>query len=187
MEIRIFDSQPSIARRIGIAALIQVMARKAQKLVNEDEYNLTEVIKESNTNLQRLKRMACEGGCWFSPPRKPILGEDVKLKPSNIDKIIFSDLLLEMMFLVRSEIRERNLMYSHFMDPIRHTIYDRGGNGISPAQYWLMTYVKENQNMENVVRRILESSEKTIDMWYDPIIHEPVNLNNLYSSDKEGD
>jgi hypothetical protein len=186
MEIRFFDSQPSIARRVGMAALIQVLAKKAQKLVIEDEDNLLEVIKESNTNLQRLKKMACEGGCWFRPPSKPILGEDVKLKPSKIQKIIFSDLILEMMFFLRAEIRENNLIYSHFLDPMRHTIYDLGGNGVSPAQYWLIAYISENQNMNNVVKRILDSSKKAVNIWYDPIVNEPIILESLNSSEEGG-
>jgi hypothetical protein len=187
MEIRFFDSQPSIARRVGLAALIQVLARKAQKLVAEDEDNLLEVIKESNTNLQRLKKMACEGGLWFRPPSKPILGENVKLKPSGIDRIIFSDLLLEMLFFLRGELRERNLIYSHFLDPIRHTIFDLGGNGISPAQYWLITYIKENQDMGRVAKRILDSSQRSTDMWYDPIIDDPVHLEDLNLEKNKGD
>jgi hypothetical protein len=186
MEIRFFDSQPSIARRVGMAALIQVLAKKAQKLVIEDEDNLLEVIKESNTNLQRLKKMACEGGCWFRPPSKPILGEDVKLKPSKIQKIIFSDLILEMMFFLRAEIRENNLIYSHFLDPMRHTIYDLGGNGVSPAQYWLIAYISENQNMNNVVKRLLDSSKKAVNIWYDPIVNEPIILESLNSSEEGG-
>lgn len=186
MEIRFFDSQPSIARRVGMAALIQVLAKKARKLVIEDEDNLLEVIKESNSNLQRLKKMACEGGCWFRPPSKPILGENVKLKPSKIQKIIFSDLILEMMFFLRAEIRESNLIYSHFLDPIKHTIYDMGGNGVSPAQYWLMTYISENQNMDKVVKRIMYSSKKAVDIWYDPIVNEPITPRNPGKSE-EGD
>lgn len=185
-EIRFFDSQPSIARRIGMAALIQLIAKKARKMVNEDEDNLHEIIRESNSSLQSLKKMACEGGCWFKPPSKPILGEDVKLKPSKINKIIFSDLALEMLFFLRSEIRENNLIYSHFFDPIRHSIYDIGGNGLSPAQYWLFTYIQEHQNMDLVVKRILESSKKAEEMWYDPIVNDPLDIqksNNSEGSD----
>jgi hypothetical protein len=178
-EIRFFDSQPSIARRIGIAAIIQMMAKKAKKMVKDDEDNLLEVIKKSNPILQSLKKMACEGGCWFRPPSKPILGENVKLKSAKIERIIFSDLLLEMMFFLRAEIRESNLIYSHFLDPIRHSIYDLNGNGISPAQYWLFTYIQEGQDMDSVVRRILKSSEKAIGIWYDPIINDPLNLEKL--------
>jgi hypothetical protein len=123
--------------------------------------------------------MACEGGCWFKPPSRPILGEDVKLKPSKIEKIIFSDLLLEMMFFLRSEIKESNLIYSHFLDPIRHSIYDLNGNGISPAQYWLFSYIQEDQDMGRVVRKILDSSAKAVDIWYDPIINNPLDLQGI--------
>jgi hypothetical protein len=73
------------------------------------------------------------------------------------------------------------------LDPIRHTIYDLGGNGISPAQYWLMTYIKENQDMDSVVKKILASSERSTDMWYDPVINDPVSLENLNISNDIGD
>jgi hypothetical protein len=92
-----------------------------------------------------------------------------------------------MMFFLRGELRERNMIYSHFLDPIRHTIYDLGGNGISPAQYWLMTYIKENQDMGRVVSKILDSSERSTDMWYDPIISDPVHLEDLDLVYNKGD
>jgi hypothetical protein len=175
-EIRFFDSQPSIARRVGMAAVIQMMAKKAKNMISHDPDHLLEVLKEPNSNLQSLKKMACEGGFWFRPPMKPILGEDVKLKPSKINRIIFSDLVLEMMFLLKNEIHDSHLIYSHFMDPIRHSIYDLDGNGVSPAQYWLFTYVKEGQNMDRVVKKILDCSKHAGDIWYDPVVDEPIEL-----------
>ncbi|UCE74747.1 MAG: hypothetical protein JSV56_03340 [Methanomassiliicoccales archaeon] len=178
-EIRFFDSQPSIARRIGIAALIQMLAHKAEKLVAEDKEDLLEVINETNTNLQSLKKMACEGGNWFRPPVRPILGETVRLKGSRFEKIILSDLVLEMLFFLRAEIKESNLIYSHFLDPIRHSIYDLKGDGISPAQYWLFVYINEGEDMDRVVKRILESTKAASDIWYDPVVNEPVRLNDV--------
>lgn len=181
-EIRFFDSQPSIARRVGLAALIQMLAKKAKKLLLKDEKRVLELLKETNPNLQALKKMACEGGNWFRPSRDSVFGKrnDVfKLKRSQIEKNIFSDLVLEMLYFIRSEIDESNLIYSHFLDPIRHSIYGLDGNGISPAQYWLLIYVNQGQDMLRVVNRILESSKKGSNMWYDPIVDEPVMLNQL--------
>jgi hypothetical protein len=62
------------------------------------------------------------------------------------------------------------------MDPIRHSIYDLDGNGVSPAQYWLFTYVKEGQNMDRVVKKILDCSKHAGDIWYDPVVDEPIEL-----------
>ncbi|MEE9152045.1 MAG: hypothetical protein V3U20_09470 [Thermoplasmata archaeon] len=176
-EIRFFDSQPSTARRVGIAGLIQMFAKKAKKLQVRDEENALEILKENNGNLQALKKMACEGGNWFRPSIDSIFGKTNnmgKLKRSGIEKNILSNLVVEMLNFVRAEINEGNLIYSHFLDPIRYSIYGLDGNGISPAQYWLFVYVNQGQDMFRVVNRVLESSKKATNMWYDPIVNEPV-------------
>jgi gamma-glutamyl:cysteine ligase YbdK (ATP-grasp superfamily) len=180
-EIRFFDSQPSVARRVGLAILIQMLARKAKKLVSEDEDNLLEILKEPNETLHALKKTACEGGNWFRPSKDPIFGElsdKLKLKKSRIEKNILSDLALGMMYIIRTEIKESNVIYSHFLDPIRQSIYGMDGNGISPAQYWLFTHVKNNMDMNLVMDRILEASRKGMNMWYDPIVNEPIFIDN---------
>ncbi len=179
-EIRFFDSQPSVARRVGLAILIQMLAKKAKKLVMEDRDNLLEVLKEPNDTMHALKKTACEGGNWFRPQKDPIFGDltdKIMLKGSRISKNILSDLALGMMYIIRTEINENHMIYSHFLDPIRHSIYGMGGNGISPAQYWLFTYANLDQNMEKVVYRILDASKKGMNMWYDPIVNEPITPN----------
>ncbi|UCE36312.1 MAG: hypothetical protein JSW00_12340 [Thermoplasmata archaeon] len=184
-EIRFFDSQPSVARRVGLAVLIQMLARKAKKLVVEDEDNLLEVLKEPNETLHALKKTACEGGNWFRPSKDPIFGElsdKLKLKKSRIEKNILSDLALGMMYIIRTEIKESNVIYSHFLDPIRHSIYGMDGNGISPAQYWLFTYINLEQNINPVVEKILDASKRGMNMWYDPIVNEPIFMNNGFKT-----
>jgi hypothetical protein len=188
-EIRFFDSQPSIARRVGLAVLIQMLALKAKKLVIEDKDNLLEVLKEPNETMHALKKTACEGGNWFRPSKDPIFGElsdKIKLKSSKINKNILSDLALGMIYIIRDEIRENNLIYSHFLDPIRNSIYGLNGNGISPAQYWLFTYINQDQRMDRVVERILDASKKGMNMWYDPVVNEPIITNNEFNNEKKG-
>jgi len=131
--------------------------------------------------------MACEGGNWFKPSINSIFGKFNnmgKLKRSVIEKSILSDLVLEMLYFLRTEINESDLIYSHFLDPIRYSIYGLDGNGISPAQHWLFVYVNQGQDMFKVVNRILESSTKSTNLWYDPVINEPVKLSQL--TDVEG-
>ena len=181
-EIRFFDTQPSVARRVGIAAIIQMLAKKAKNLMIKDEENILEVMKETNSNLHILKKMVCEGGNWFRPTKDPIFGElsyFEKPKRSRIEKDLFSDLVLEMMYIIRKEIKESNLTYSHFLDPIRHSIYGLEGNGISPAQYWLFTYIEQGQDMGRVMSRILKTSKKAMNLWYDPVVNEPIILNEV--------
>ncbi len=186
-EIRFFDTQPSIARRVGLAILIQMLAKKAKKILVRDEENILDIMKETNGNLQALKKMACEGGNWFKPSINSIFGKSNitgKLKRSVIEKSILSDLVLEMLYFLRVEINESDLIYSHFLDPIRYSIYGLDGNGISPAQHWLFVYVNQGQDMFKVVNRILESSTKSTNIWYDPVVNEPVTLSQL--TDVEG-
>ncbi len=89
-----------------------------------------------------------------------------------------------MLYFLRVEINESDLIYSHFLDPIRYSIYGLDGNGISPAQHWLFVYVNQGQDMFKVVNRILESSTKSTNIWYDPVVNEPVTLSQL--TDVEG-
>lgn len=183
-EIRFFDTQPSIARRIGLAAILQMLTRKAKKLLVKEGDSVLELLKEPNINLQAIKKMACEGGNWFRPSKESIFGKHNsvgKLKKSIIERSVLSDLVLQMLHFLREEINDNNLIYSHFLDPIRHSIYGLNGNGISPAQYWLMVYINQDQDTFRVVNRIIESTKKGTDMWYDPIVSEPVTFNQINS------
>jgi gamma-glutamyl:cysteine ligase YbdK (ATP-grasp superfamily) len=182
-EIRFFDSQPSIARRVGLAAIIQMLAIKAKKLMIKDEMNILEILKENNLNLHAVKKMSCEGGFWFKPSREAIFRNPnnmSKLKPSDMGRSVLSDLVLEMLYFLGTEINERNLVHSHFLDPIRHSIYGMKGKGMSPALYWLFVFVNFNQDMSKVVNRILDSSKKGINIWYDPIVNEPFTLSQFH-------
>jgi hypothetical protein len=187
-EIRFFDSQPSTARRVGLAIILQMLAKKALKRSENENDGLLETIKEPNTNLHALKKMACEGGNWFRPSRGPIFsptGHYKKNKPSKIRRFILSDLLLEMMCVIRGEIKESELLYSHFLDPIRNSIYGLDGNGMSPAQYWLMKYIELEQDMDWLVEKIIKSSARASNIWYDPLIFEPIILNDvLFGTEK---
>lgn len=178
-EIRFFDTQPSIARRVGIASLMQMLAKKAKKLIIKDQDYVLPELSETNANLQALKKLACEGGNWFRPARDHIFRNPnnmIKLKQSGFENTILSDLVLEMLHFLKEEINEMNLIYSHFLDPIRYSIYGLDGNGISPAQYWLFTYVNLDKDMFRIVNRIIESSIKSTNIWYDPIVNEPLLL-----------
>jgi gamma-glutamyl:cysteine ligase YbdK (ATP-grasp superfamily) len=181
-EIRFFDSQPSVARRVGLAALLQMLALKAGKLADRDEDNIARVLSESNTNLHALKKMACEGGNWFRPSMDPIFGgisETVKLKNTRIQKNVMSDLVLEMLYLLRNEISESKLVYSHFLEPIRQSIYGMEGDGISPALYWLFKYIELGRDMDLVIKSIITSADKASRIWYDPLVNEPIMLSDV--------
>ena len=181
-EIRFFDSQPSVARRVGLAALLQMLALKAKKLADSDEENITKVLPESNTHLHALKKMACEGGNWFRPSRDPIFGglsDTVKLKRSRIQRNIMSDLVLEMLYVLRNEISESKLVYSHFLEPIRQSIYGMEGDGISPAQYWLFKYIELDRDMDLVLKSIITATNKASRIWYDPLVNEPIMLSDV--------
>lgn len=180
-EIRVFDSQPGVARRVGIAVILQMLARRARKLAIDQEDDLYEAIKESSPNLQRLKKLACEGGNWVRPSNNlgKGSGNEVKLKKSKLEKTILSDAVLELMYNIRDEIGEANLIHSKFLYPIRASIYSMDGNGVSPSLYWLMTYIKENQDMERVINTILESTKKSEDIWYDDVVNNPIILEEI--------
>jgi hypothetical protein len=181
-EIRFFDSQPSVARRVGLAAVIQMLARKAVSMGIDREDNLAPHLVETNPDLLAVKKVACEGGNWFRPPINPRfidLGEFVKLKRSGRDTLILSDLVLGMLYVLKDEFKTSNLIYSRFLEPIRHSIFGLDGNGISPAQYWLLVHAGNGEDMSMTVKGIMDAAGQAANMWYDPIVNEPIILDKV--------
>lgn len=178
-EIRVSDSQPSVARRIGIAMILQAIALKAKKMAENPE-TIDPVLKRAiamkNSELFGMKKVAVQGGSWFKPRKASIFSRKMKkLKQSRFAEPIFSDTVLEMLNFLGHEFREMKVVHSLFLNPIRHSVYTCEGNGSSPAQYWMLEYARNNGNMEAVVKRMIRTTKKGRNMWYDIMAQKPIN------------
>ena len=177
-EIRVSDSQPSVARRIGIAMIIQAIALKAKKMAENPESvdsKLRRAMAMDSSELFGMKKVAVQGGSWFKPRRPSIFStRPRKLKKSRFSDPIFSDTVLEMLNFLNPEFKEMKVIYSLFLNPIRHSVYACDGNGSSPAQYWMLDYARHDGDMETVVNHMLEATKKGRNMWYDVMVQSPI-------------
>ncbi len=176
-EIRISDSQPSVARRIGIAMIIQAVALKAMKMAKEGQIDpaINSAMKTPNRDLFDMKKVAVQGGNWFKPKKMSIFSKrGGKLKYSRFADPIFSDTTLEMLNFLNPEFKEMKVIHSLFLNPIRSSVYACDGNGCSPAQYWMLDYVRSGEDMETVVKHMIKATRNGRNMWYDPLVYHPI-------------
>ena len=176
-EIRISDSQPSVARRIGIAMIIQAIALKAKHIAEGEPINaaLKRAMKTPNRELFDMKKVAAQGGNWFKPRKPSVFSSNPKkLKYSRFSEPVFSDTTLEMLHFLSPVFKEMKLTYSLFLNPIRASVYACGGNGSSLAQYWMLDYARNNSDMEKVVKHMIKATRNGRNMWYDPMTYHPV-------------
>ena len=187
-EIRISDSQPSVARRIGIAMIIQAIALKAKHMAENRERldpALKKAMRTKSADLFAMKKVAVQGGNWFKPKRISLLSrKSVKLKRSRFADPIFSDAVLEMLNFLSPEFREMKVIYSLFLNPIRESVYACEGNGSSLAQYWMMEYARNGGNMETVIKKMLIATRNGRNMWYDPMVRNPINCREALGGSK---
>jgi hypothetical protein len=170
-EVRVFDSGPSTARRVGIALLLQAMAVSALKPPAEPRPRYSMPTQE----MFKLKRLACESGGWCKPPSASLMEPgQAKLKRSELGRECLSDHLLEMLGFLRPALAELQVTQSRFLAPLRASVYGAGGRGLSPAEYWLVRFARSGGDMKKVAQDMLASCERgAASVWYDPLVSEP--------------
>ncbi len=187
-EIRVSDSQPSVARRIGIAMIIQAIAVKAKHMAENPEHldaRVKRALRIKNADLFTMKKVAVQGGNWFKPGRGSVFSRKArKLKRSRFADPIFSDTVLEMLNFLNPEFKEMRLTYSLFLNPIRASAFACDGNGSSPAQYWMLDYARNGGDMERVVKRMLKATRNGRNMWYDAMVHAPIDCKEALGGSK---
>jgi len=173
-EIRIFDSQPSVSRRIGVAAILQMIAHSAFNYLPSDPQPLLDL---PSRELFNLKRLACESGPWVRPTRVSLFNPPIKrLKKTGTEKEIMSDLALEMGWYLHKSGVQMGMMNSRFLYPIRHTIYGMNGRGLCLSQHWLLKFARGGGQIQTVIAEMISAVEKATNMWYDPIVYDPVRF-----------
>jgi len=173
-EIRIFDSQPSVARRVGIAALLQMIAHSA---FNSTPTTPLPVLDLSCKQLFALKRLAADAGPWAKPTETSLFNPPLKkLKRTGMERGLLSDLALEMLWYIHTSAVQMKVINSRFLYPLRQTVYGATGRGLCLSQYWLLRFAKCGGQMQSIVSEMFSAVEKSSNLWYDPMVYEPVQF-----------
>jgi hypothetical protein len=135
------------------------------------------VLNLPSRELFNLKKLSCEAGPWVRPTRTSMFNPPLKrLKKTGAEKEIMSDLALEMGWYLHKSGVQMGIINSRFLYPIRHTIYGANGRGLCLSQHWLLKFAKNGGQIHAVISEMLSAVEKSANLWYDPIVYDPVRF-----------
>jgi len=192
VEVRVFDSQISVIRRIALAVLIQALALKAKKMFESGE-KIPDVDSES---LVKNRRSAIRWGLtgpFFKQKdvdrflkKFPEFSKFYYLQnPEDGDGFLkrMLDAVKNMILFIKKELDEMGVLRSEFLKPILLTVYgDLGGSFTPPlttADYQLLKFVELSENVERLARELqIIADQSCANVWSDPILGTP-NLQEL--------
>jgi hypothetical protein len=178
IELRIFDTQLSIPRRIGLALILQALALKAKRMVERGE-----IIPDVGAKFLSANRAsAVAAGLWGS--FKPSDESDEFLTNYNYqvadngvtDKArrnrYLGDAVISMLYLIRDELDELKVVENPFMQALLVSVF--GSEFTRPktteADFQLDVYAKSDFNMVVLLKRLAEVTRECSTNWlYDPI------------------
>ncbi|MHA2079921.1 MAG: glutamate-cysteine ligase family protein, partial [Candidatus Thorarchaeota archaeon] len=180
IEIRVFDTQLSIPRRMGLALLLQALALKAKKMVE-----LGETIPDVGPKtLAANREAALSAGLWgpFRPGEGVKESEYVKIYNNQITDEGFvneskrnrflGDAVVSMLYLIKDELEELNIIENPFIQALLVSVF--GSEYVEPrttgADFQLEVYAKSDSNMVVLMKRLSEVTRECSTNWlYDPI------------------
>ena len=180
IEIRIFDTQLSVPRRIGIAIILQALALKAKKILDQG-FNIQDV---GASCLAANRESAIAAGLWgpFHASDFDQNSEFLKIYNHLIDDIgqvsenkknrFLGDGVISMLYLIREELEELNVIDNPFLQPLLLSVFgsefvERKTTG---ADYQLDVYAKSDQNMVALLKHLVELTRECSTNWlYDPL------------------
>ncbi len=178
IELRVFDTQLSIPRRMGLALILQALALKAKRMVNQGQRVLDVGAKSLSAN----RASAVAAGLWG--PFKPGEGEDDFLTVYNhqvsdlgiIDSTrrnrYIGDAVVSMLYLIRDELDDLKVVENPFIQALLVSIF--GSEYVNPrtteADFQLDVFAKSDFNMVALLKRLAEVTRECSTNWlYDPI------------------
>ncbi len=192
VEVRVFDSQISVIRRISLAILIQALALKAKKMFERGE-RIPDIDSES---LVKNRRSATRWGLMGPFFKQKDLDGFIKKHPGFSKFYYFEtaddgqdflkrmfDAVKNMILFIKEELTEMGVLRSEFLKPILLTVYGDLGGSFSPplttADYQLLKFVELSENMESLTRELqIITDQSCANVWSDPILGTP-NLQEL--------
>ncbi|MEM3586283.1 MAG: glutamate-cysteine ligase family protein [Candidatus Jordarchaeaceae archaeon] len=192
VEVRVFDSQISVIRRIALAVLIQAIALKAKKMYEKRE----KVPNIDSETLVKNRRSSIRWGLMGPFFKQKDVDEIVKKHPEFSKFYFFEaknggeeflkrmhDAVKNMILYLRDELQEMGVLRSEFLKPILLTVYGDLTGSFSPplttADYQLLKFAELSQNMERLTRELqIIADQSCANVWSDPIPGTP-NLQEL--------
>ena len=180
IEVRVFDTQLSVPRRVGIALILQALALKAIRLSAKG----VPIPDMGAKSIAANRASAVAAGLWgpFHP------GEDSKNPefteiynhPVNDDGTLdnnrqnrfMGDAVASMLYLIRDELEDMRAIDNPFMQPLMVSVF--GSEFVEPrttcADYQLDVYAKSEQNMVTLLGRLGSITRECCTNWlYDPL------------------
>ena len=180
IEIRVFDTQLSIPRRMGLALLLQALALKAKRMVERGE-SIPDVGPKT---LAANRESALSAGLWgpFRPGEGPKDSNYVRIYNHQITdegniyetkrNRFLGDAVTSMLYLIKDELEELNIIENPFIQALLVSVF--GSEYVEPrttgADYQLEVYAKSDNNMVVLMKSLLEVTRECSTNWlYDPI------------------
>jgi hypothetical protein len=180
IEIRVFDTQLSIPRRMGLALILQALALKAKNMVEKGEI-IPDVGPKS---LAANRESAVAAGLWgpFRPSSSSKESEYVKIYNSQITddgrldekkrNRFMGDAVASMFYMIRDELEELKIIENPFMQALLVSVF--GSEFSEPkttgADFQLDVYAKSDNNMVVLLKKLAEVTRECSTNWlYDPI------------------
>ncbi|NWF95470.1 MAG: hypothetical protein HXY34_04970 [Candidatus Thorarchaeota archaeon] len=184
IEIRVFDTQLSVPRRVGIALLLQSLALRAKRMVERGE-----AIPDVGARcLAANRESAVSAGLWgaFRASDASDASGFITTYNSQIDdngevtrdrrNRYLGDAIVSMLHLIRDEIEELRLIDNPFMQPILVSVFgsDYHEAKTTGADFQLDVYAKSDMNMVVLLRKLTDITRECCTNWlYDPLEGSP--------------
>jgi len=180
IEIRVFDTQLSIPRRMGLALILQALALKAKKMTSSGET----VPDVGPRSLAANRESAVAAGLWgpFRPSSASKESEYVKtynyqvtdsgtLNAKKRNRFL-GDAVVSMLYMIREELEELKIIENPFMQALLVSVFgsDYSEPRTTGADFQLSIYAKSDYNMVVLLKKLSEVTRECSTNWlYDPI------------------
>ncbi|MGY5861957.1 MAG: hypothetical protein RTU09_06245 [Candidatus Thorarchaeota archaeon] len=180
IEVRVFDTQLSVPRRVGIALILQALALKAIRMSAKGMPIPDMGVKSIAAN----RASAIAAGLWgsFHPGEDGTNPEFMEIynHPVNDDGTLdntqrnrfMGDAVASMLYLIRDELEDMRAIDNPFMQPLMVSVF--GSEFVEPrttcADYQLDVYAKSEQNMITLLGQLGSITRECCTNWlYDPL------------------
>ncbi|TFG11195.1 hypothetical protein EU537_13025, partial [Candidatus Thorarchaeota archaeon] len=180
VEVRVFDTQLSVPRRIGIALILQALAKKAQKMLEQGD----KIPDVGARSLAGNRDSAIDAGLWgpFTPTENDESPEfsviynhqinDQGYVEKDSKNRFLGDAVISMLFFIRDELEELNAFDDPFMQPMLSSLFgtDTIEKRTTSADYQLQVFANSDKNMVKLLRKLADITRECCTNWvYDPM------------------
>ncbi|MHA2084662.1 MAG: glutamate-cysteine ligase family protein [Candidatus Thorarchaeota archaeon] len=180
IEVRVFDTQLSVPRRVGLALLLQALALRAKRMLEGGNI----IPDVSASTLASNRESAVSAGLWgpfrsgkseenleFISAYNHTIDDEGRVNGSKKNRFM-GDAVVSMLFLIREELEELNAMDNPFLQPLLVSVF--GSEYVEPrttgADFQLAVYAKSDMNMVVLLKRLTDITRECCTNWlFDPL------------------